>query len=819
MHKQMIQRALLRALVVILLFVGVAASDDASFIEKQFARLDSSLTRLSARPEVRMKEVAPFDGVAKQMLAAYPEIEAVMRTNSKGSVVNSVRRENGDSETHADVSEWYAATKSGMVPYYGQLRKENGRTYCIWTRPLSIGTLIGGRRFGGVVATSLDITACFSRFTAAMHGPFEILLDGKSFYYISWNEGQAFDETPIAVPGHPHFAIRVPRMNRSGSSIGNTVSQTQEDSARVLNVKRTFREIPHGPAVSDKQKPLVENEYAAGESLDGQGESHGIVPGRAGERSLPAFFKIAIAVAALIVVFCLWLIISTLRTRQSMCPSTTHDVEQANATPLARAENAAAPVENEDVEPAQQRPSYAHVPALEPATDASLSVGAGTPENDVAAPVPPGEPAVELEMSPSLMQSGPAEIPIENNDDLREAAARRERDETAAEMRAEMPAKITDDMRNEIYEKELEIVTSAIRQRLMDTEMAGLVEKLRQQFARELHQHIAETMAASIEEQERRVVEKEAAKKIRDEEYEAIVRSEREKLSESVRTKLAEEESVVYVAEARESLRNEIYSKVRAGEEDVFSAQAREELAAEIRKSLIETEKEGIASLQRQKLESELYDDVSRQHRETIRESIIKDVTNEERKRIESGLRKTILEDEKNRIIAEEAPGIRQEIRTRLRDEELDALHGRVRDEIYSETVQAIKQNLEDKYRVVVEEKIAQLHVHLEKKARSDIRAAIKGDYDRLMERLEQLSGSLTNIEVLQSLSQTVTLLTDEKKKYKYLNLNAAQTESLLEYLKRVHNRFNIFFDRVDESIRELTLGLGSVGNKLDRNE
>jgi hypothetical protein len=86
------------------------------------------------------------------------------------------------------------------------------------------------------------------------------------------------------------------------------------------------------------------------------------------------------------------------------------------------------------------------------------------------------------------------------------------------------------------------------------------------------------------------------------------------------------------------------------------------------------------------------------------------------------------------------------------------------------------------------------------------------------MEHTDRLSSSLTNIEALQSLSQTVTLLSDEKKKFKYLNLNTAQTESLLEYLRRVHHRLNIFFDKVDEMVRELMLNLGSVKNKLDDN-
>ena len=71
----------------------------------------------------------------------------------------------------------------------------------------------------------------------------------------------------------------------------------------------------------------------------------------------------------------------------------------------------------------------------------------------------------------------------------------------------------------------------------------------------------------------------------------------------------------------------------------------------------------------------------------------------------------------------------------------------------------------------------------------------------------------------MDSLSQTIILLHDEKKKYKYFNLNTAQTESLLEYLKRVQNRFNIFLDKLDEAIREMALKVNSIMNTLDNSD
>ena len=804
-------------------FLGVSVAADASLIEKQFARLDSSLTRIAGLPEGRMKEVAPFDAAAKLVLAAHPEIDAVLRTNSKGIVVNCARRLNGESMLHTDVAAlaWYAEPKSGMTPFYGPLHKENGRTNCIWSRPLSINMPMGGSRFAGVVAISFNVTACFNRFAAAMHGPFQIMLDGKSFYYLSWTDGQAFDEMPIAVPGDLHFSLRIPRKSPSQSPHvpGNAAAAVRQgNSARALDSRETSHKAPFGQDTFNKQ-----DEKATAEPQAVPDTVPDDVSGRAAGGSASTFLKVAGIIAVLLVAFCLWLIISTLRRRpvaaqvrdDAAVVSAASDDEEASQTPSFDS------VMGEAGEQAHTVHAYENIPDLSsPAAVASLDhkaapEAAAEPVSNDTPPLPAEEPdvdhAAEIPQAPAADYSGKPPV---NGEDPQDVAARQVLNEIVAEARA----KITDDQRNEIHRKELEDLSTAIRQQIIDNEMPGLIETLRKQFAAEMHQHIAQTMSGAIEEQERNAVAKEVKEKIRSEEYDAIVHREREMLSESVRTRLAEEETARLTDEALEKLRSEISNAVRDGEETVVRARIREEMADQIRSELLDKEKDRIAEQQRSKVEAELYGEVSRQQRAAIRESVIEKITNEEHQRVDAGLRKTIIDNEKQRIIAEESEDMRRQIRTQLRDEEFESMRRTIRDEIYSETVQAIKQNLDERYQTVVEEKMADFKASLHKKIRTDISSSIKADYERLMEHIDRLSSSLTNIEALQSLSQTITLLSDEKKKYKYLNLNAAQTESLLEYLRRVHNRLNIFFDKVDESVRELMLNLGNVKNKLDEN-
>jgi len=258
---------------------------------------------------------------------------------------------------------------------------------------------------------------------------------------------------------------------------------------------------------------------------------------------------------------------------------------------------------------------------------------------------------------------------------------------------------------------------------------------------------------------------------LRNTEHQSILEDQRKKIAEELHEKLMHDEFETHIAAAREDLRQKAFKKVFDEEHD------------------------------------------------DIRENVFNQITKEEYERADVELRSQIILEEKKRIVEQESEQLRRDVVEQLKIDERENMVAAIKGEIYSETVHSIKLELDDKYKVVVEEKMAALKSSLAQKAKSEISNAIRLDYDALIEKTDHLSASLTNIEALQSLSQTLSLLTDEKKKYKYLNLNSAQTESLMEYLKRIHNRFNIFFDKIDESIRELMLSLGSVKNKLDNKE
>src|SRR5271157_1302328 len=269
----------------------------------------------------------------------------------------------------------------------------------------------------------------------------------------------------------------------------------------------------------------------------------------------------------------------------------------------------------------------------------------------------------------------------------------------------------------------------------------------------------------------------------------------------------------------RETLAREIREKLETGEGDVIREGILTEIRTGVRDELLTTERERIRAEQLDKLERELSGEIIGAEKEKIRSALLEKVAREERERVKSEDRPAILEAERSRLLAEESPALREELRRKIRSQEMEAIRESVKSEIYLETVQAIRNGLEEKYASAVRDQLAGMKQGLGKKARTDLKSGLENDYLGLTEGVEHLLAVLADSEALKSLGQTVTLLSDEKKKYKYFNLNAVQTESLLDYLKRVHARFGIYFDDVDQRVRGLMLKLGSLKNKLDSEE
>ena len=632
-------------------------------LEQQFKRADSALSYLLDRPETRMKEIAPVENLFREALANRPEFMTVLRTNSKGQIVNIVAPEDSAFVKNADVSgkEWYSAPQESKRPYYGPLVHENQGFFLFWSKPILVRNSLGMSRFGGVIAAKISLQVCCKLFAARFQGPFQILLKGKEFYYLSWNEHAPYEEKTVRVPGVSGLTCRFVSKKQPPDTM-----PAHEDGAHALKTL-----APQAPEIKDTSAGAetgLMNVSALGARNNMTAEPFKKTSAQAG--ALKNIVPTLAGTVVIIAVFITGLIVSGKRKSRKNLIKKTPDVTDS---------------------------PDGLVKELDEAIQKSL-----------------GNEARQIDRTPEMEEKARADLMQE----LKKEVSEKEADMIRNNVRAELK----EDIRSELLKNEAQAIRVLARQALRE----------------------------------------EIAQKLRHGEYEKIMQEEKD----TMRTHIAEKEMGPIKVRLLEELTEQIRAQVREETESV---------------------------------------------RERLRE--------EERTRINDQERPGIIEAERNRLREQEGPGLRQEIREGLREEEIKAMHARVKTEIYTETVQALNAGLEEKYKGAFERKLEEYKGEVEKRVRGEIKGRIKSEYHGLIEHIEGLSHSLDNVEALDSLSQTITLLHDEKKKYKYFNLNTAQTESLLEYLKRVQNRFSIFLDKLDEKVREMVLKVNSVMNTLDNSD
>jgi len=697
----------------------VQGQNGPALLEQQFKRADSVLSVLLERPETRMKEIAPVEDLFREALANRPEFVTILRTNSKGQIVNVVSRDDSAFVRNSDVSskEWYAGPQESKRPYYGPVIQENRRSFLFWSKPILVRNSLGMSRFGGVVAVKVNLLVCFKLFAERFQGPFQILLKGKEFYYLSWDEHASYEEKPVHIPGTSGLTCRFVsnKTNETKSAISGTEPGPVNPVYSIQSKTPSLLETASAPVVLKKN----------------------IRPELAG-----AAMIVAVLITGTIIV-------RRRKRREIPVEKTSSGVVSAQGLAKELDDAIRQSLHNEALEKIRTREMEEKIRG-----DLILELKKQVAENE----------------ADILKNNARAEM----KEDIRMELQKNE----AKAIRAIVEKELTDSWREEIrekhhetiYEQELENLKKIVQEKLIEKEMPLMVESYRKELSKEIRQKISDAFSGQIE------------------------KNEREELTARVRELVKAEE---------ETIRNHL----------------REEMNANIRQELKRQEYEVLVDNQRDQFKKRIRDEIEEKELPAIHDDILRRISEEERRRINNYERPGIIEAERNCLREQEAPGLREEIRAALREEELEAIHASVKTEIFAETVRAIKAGLEEEYQGVVDKKLEKYRETVEKQVRGEIKGRIKSEYHGLVEHIERLSQSIGNVEALDSLSQTITLLHDEKKKYKYFNLNAAQTESLLEYLKRVQNRFNIFLDKLDEAVRETVLKVNSVMNILDNSD
>ena len=754
------------------------------------------MARLVSRPETRMKEIAPAEALFQATLKEHPELLFIIRTNSKGLVVNSVSRENRSPSLTGDASDstWYSVVQKTMKPYYGPLVQNKGNRYVlVWSRPIRVTNEWGTSRFGGVVAVAIAAEECFKRFAGTLNRPFQVLLDGKELYGRKGDPAAVFLEKAVRIPGVSGLTCKVVSTKSPLPSAAPLPDTAIAASITTKGNQEMQAPAPAVATVKPSEVPQQSGQEAHAFGNDASG------PADTEHDPVTILWKMRLyGTAAIVVVFIG--VVTFSRQRKKRKTRLVAAAEQPTAM-------------DDAFPPESSLQSRQRSIAVEIA-------------DELRAQSKQAE-AAEEEVNPSFSVKDTAQEPavVASVDEIKNPVAPPEAEGTK-EPRADRGAlrqELTDAWRQEIkeknyeelYKKELENLAKVIRKKLIEKEMPLLVESHRVELSNEIRKKMAAAFSEQIERHQRNALKADIIKKLQLDEYPHLLQEEREKLRSSLQRHIAENETSTLVEQAREELTGRIRTQMLA-ETETVGERVRLEIREKLKRQIMEEEHEVMAAGVRDEITRRIRDEISQKERKAIHDRLLLEVTDEQRTRIATQELQQVIETERRRIAEQEAPALREQVRAQLREEEMGAMHTRVKSELYAETIKAVQENLEEKYKNILEQKMADFQVRLDKQVRTDIQAALQSEYRDLIEHVEHLSGSLTKVDALDSLTQTITLLTDEKRKYKYFNLNSAQTESLLEYLKRVHGRFNIFLDKVDEAVREMELKINSVLNKLN---
>ena len=836
------------AIGVLLLCQFVSAQSGSAMLERRFAGIDSLISSLLDSPQTRMKEIAPADSLFEAALFQYSFLSAIIRTNSKVMIVNAVSHEDTSivKNTDASVNNWHSVPQKTMKQYHSRLVKSRGsdHVFVFWSRPIRIKNDNGNYRFGGVVAVKIDITRCCKRFGAELNEPFQVLSDGREIYNYALDSSSGFEESALNIRGLNGLTLRVRAVKNIPTSVES--KKDSSDSAILLSANNSGSFVPAGVS-SLKTSSNTKNNNLAGDSLVDK-KVEGVSDSDITYKNIIMKMRWA-GIAVIIIVFIIITVFFNIFKKRKVVVKVATDKKNASSDKesgewhrtMAEEINREIGLQSDikefvaDVNNNVQEEIVGNNESESFAPDATTLIDekkvSEKNEEEIALKSVDDEDAIKENIRLELHDKLKSEI-IENeinniiNSVISEVKAdirsKLEKNESEA-IQAVIRQEFTDALRLEVkekyyetfYKKELENLDKIIREKLVEKEMPSLVESHRVELSREIRAKMTAEFSGQIREHERNALKVAIVKKLQLDEYPQLMHEEREKICSSIFKNISDTETQSLEIQAREDLTSRIRTQVLNETENIHG-DVRREVMENIRKKVMEEEYLSLEADIRNDVTSGIREKIMGNEQQDIHDRIVHQITESEHARIVDSELSLIIEAERKRIADTEAPALREQVRRQLKEDELEAMHNRVRTELFSETVEAIQADVEKKYEKSLEKKMADFRDQLDKKVKNELRGHIHDEYGKLVEHVELLSKTMINVDALDSLSKTIALLTEEKKKYKYFNLNSAQTESMLEYLKRVQSRFNIFLDNIDKEVKETELGINMVMKKLD---
>jgi len=227
----------------LLLLFPAAGSAAVSIMKKSmdsmFVTIKQDFDSIAASPIVKKKPVAPVDGYFFTALKAHQPYYSLVRTDSKGVVVNEVIRlveKPSTKKQNVSKEPWFRYVSTRQAPYHWFMKiEETGRYYLFWAAPIIDKSQKGKEAFQGAVALKIDLWDCFCDFSKNVETPFLIRVNKMRLYSNKWKDSIAYREELLSVPGVKKISVRRPKVIApvAAPAVASVAPAPAVDSSRI----------------------------------------------------------------------------------------------------------------------------------------------------------------------------------------------------------------------------------------------------------------------------------------------------------------------------------------------------------------------------------------------------------------------------------------------------------------------------------------------------------------------------------------------------------------------------------------------------------
>ena len=179
------------------------------YADSFFTNLEKTFDQIVKSSVVRKTSISPVDEYFFNMLKRNQVFHSLYRTNSKGVVINEVKRMEKPTRDYRNIADqpWFITMKKDLQPYSGFLKEDNGRYCLFWANPVLVEKR-SGKVMNGAIAVKIDLWDCFYKIADHSKVPFQARLGQKTLFDEKWERRFRYQENKIVVAGVDNLILR-----------------------------------------------------------------------------------------------------------------------------------------------------------------------------------------------------------------------------------------------------------------------------------------------------------------------------------------------------------------------------------------------------------------------------------------------------------------------------------------------------------------------------------------------------------------------------------------------------------------------------------